>query len=140
MAEGEQDEQQLAFHAEQLRLALEQASTRLEALTGMREEKTQALGSLRGVKEGAVGDEVLVPVGGTTFVNAALQENKEVIMGVGAGYAMPRPIDKAIEVLERDVEALGSQIENLSAQAGRLEAEYSAIVQRLQGGQPSQSQ
>lgn len=139
MAQPEQpNPQQLAGQAEQLREHLEQASSRLEMLTNLRDEKQKGLESLRGVKNGAPGDEMLVPVGGTAFVNASLGENNEVIMGVGAEYAMPRPIDKAIESLEEDVRTLGTEIENLTAQAGRLEAEYTSIVQTLQSMQSGQ--
>ncbi len=109
-------------------------------LTQMRDEKQKGLTTLRGIKDSSPGDEMLVPVGGTAFVNASLAENKQVIMGVGADYAMPRPIDQAIESLETDVRALGSEIENLSAQAGRMEAEYTSIVQALQSMQAGPQQ
>lgn len=135
MNQQQPDPQEMAGRAEELRSHLEQASQSLETLTNQRDEKKRALETLRGVKESKVGDEMLVPVGGTTFVNASLEKNDKVLMGVGADYAMPRPIDDAIRSLEGDVEKLASRVEEVSAQAGQLEAEYTSIVQALQSAQ-----
>lgn len=140
MSQSQPDPQEMAGRAEELRGHLEHVTQSLETLTMHRDEKKRALETLRGVKDSKVGDEMLVPVGGTTFVNASLAENDMVLMGVGADYAMPRPIDEAIKSLEGDVERLSGRVEEVTSQAGQLEAEYTSIVQALQSQQRAGAQ
>jgi prefoldin alpha subunit len=134
------DPQQIAAQAEQLRAHLEQASGRLDYMSTLRDEKRQALDTLRAVEKGKAGDEILFPVGGNTFVRANLGENKQVVTGVGADYAMPRPVDQAIAAIEKDIEHLGGEVQNLTSQVTRLEAEYTSMVQALQGMQQGAAQ
>lgn len=126
------DPQQIALRAEELRGHLEMVSRQLEILSSHRDDSDQALATLRGLQATAPGDEALFPVGGNTFVAAQLGENREVIVGVGADYAMPRPVDKAIAALEEELSRLQDEIASLTTTAGRLEAEYSQLVQMLQ--------
>lgn len=132
--------EQLMTEAEELRSRLEMVSRQLDLLTNLKEDKTRAHETLQGLQSAKPGDEVLFPVGGNAFVAATLGKNDTVIKGVGADYAMQRPIGRAIEELKREVDTLDSDIQNLTQSAQQMEDRYQQIAQVLQqmGGPPQE--
>lgn len=122
--------------AEELRERLEMASRQLELMANMRDDKERAYETLQGVLKASPGDEILFPVGGNTFVSATLTDTKTVIKGIGAEYAMQRPVEKAVEELKAEMDTLDSDIQSLSRTAQQLEERYQQIAQMIQSMGP----
>lgn len=135
MAEGGE---QLMAEAEELRSRLEMVARQLDLLGNMKDEKARARQTLEGIKTAKPGDEILFPVGGDAFVAATLGENEAILKGVGAEYAMHRPIDKAIEELKNELDGLESDIQALSQSGQQMEDRYQQLAQVLNqmGGPP----
>lgn len=123
----------LIAQEEELRGRLQMYERQLDLLSNVREDKQRALTTLRGLKGAEAGTEVLLPIGGTTFVRASLADNATVLKGIGAGYSMPRDIDKAIDELKADVETVEGDIQKTSRAAGEIEARHAQIMEILQG-------
>ena len=125
----------LVAQEEELRGRLQLFERQLDMLMGMREDKQRAFATLEGLKDAEVGTEVLLPVGGTTFVRASLADNSSVLKGIGAGYAMPRELDAAITELRAELEVLDRDVQKTSQAASELEARHAQLMQVLQGAE-----
>lgn len=127
------DPNALMQEAEELRNRLEMVSRQLDLLSNLKEDKARGYETLVGMQTAKPGDEILFPVGGNTFVTATLGETGTVLKGVGADYAMQRPVDKALEELKGEMDTIDSDIQNLSRTAEQLEQRYQTVAETLQG-------
>lgn len=62
--------------------------------------------TLNGIKSQKSGSELLVPVGGGSFVHATLNDAEKIIMGVGAGVAIEKGVDESIGELKGRLDEL----------------------------------
>lgn len=129
---SEAELEQLMAQEEELRSRIALVERQLELVANARTDKERARQTLKGVESAEPGAELLFPIGGTTFVRAKLADNAEVIKGIGADYAMPRAVGKAIEELKAEIGALDNDMQGLSANARQLESRHQQIVQVLQ--------
>ena len=63
-----------------------------------------------------LGKEMFVPISPGIFVKATIADNKEVMVNVGAGVGVEKPVDKARELIVAQSEELGSIRETLVQQ------------------------
>lgn len=90
-----------------------------------------SLNSLKTVEEG---NPILVPVGGSVFINSAIGELEKVIVGVGASVSVEMSYDKAVEEVNARLEelekAMASVQEQLSQILAQLET-HQGMAERL---------
>jgi prefoldin alpha subunit len=107
------------------------------------EELSRAKSTLTDFIKSEVGDEMLIPVGSASYVKAKVSDNKNVLIGVGTGITMEKPIEEALALVEKRLQEMldaGKKlhesrqiIEMKAAQLNQvLESEY----QRM-GGAPA---
>ena len=128
MAEREDEVQSLLLEAEETRARLEMVTRQVELLTALRDDKRRAHETLEGVKTAKVGAEILVPVGGNTFVTATVKDTAAVLKGVGASYVLPRPLDVAVQELKKETDAMESDLAALAQNARSLEIRYQQLA------------
>jgi prefoldin alpha subunit len=114
---------------------------RLEVVVDAINDVGVAHTTLDGMKAVTQGSEVLVPVGGGSFVRASLTDVEKIIMGVGAGVAVEKPIDESItelksrlDELERARNALQEQLTQTAVRIEETRGTLSELV-RQGGGQ-----
>jgi prefoldin alpha subunit len=131
--------QQLDVYRRQIELA----GRNVEFLEGMLSDAEQARDALEQWKDAEKDAEVLVPLGGNTYVLAKVADASRAIVGLGAGYSAERPTIEAVKILEKRTEEIRDQVSKvtqavyeLQQQAAQLQdAVESAIQQGDQGGQ-----
>lgn len=64
------------------------------------EELARARETFTQYKDAEPGSELLIPVGGSSFVFAKVEINDKAIVGLGTGVSMEKPIDEAISLME----------------------------------------
>jgi prefoldin alpha subunit len=107
------------------------------------EELSRAKSTLTDFIKSEVGDEMLIPVGSASYVKAKVSDNKNVLIGVGTGITMEKPIEEALALVQKRLQEMldaGKKlhesrqiIEMKAAQLNQvLESEY----QRM-GGAPA---
>lgn len=69
---------------------------RLNILTAAMNEFALASSTLEGVKAQKTDADALIPVGGGSYVRAKLADVLKIVMGVGAGVAVEKPIEESI--------------------------------------------
>jgi prefoldin alpha subunit len=75
---------------------------RLDIINAAMNEFALASSTLEGIKSQESDADALIPVGGGSFVRAKLADISKIVVGVGAGVAIEKPIDLSItEIKDR---------------------------------------
>ena len=120
-----------------------QLQQRLQQVLGAVSELRLAQKSLGGLKTVESGTNLLVPVGGGTFVNAEMGVIDNVVVGIGAGVSLEMQyedalkdvndrladMEKAQASIEEQLGQILAQIETHQSMAERLSAEIQTAVQ-----------
>jgi len=100
---------------------------RLEVVDTALSEILIANSTLEGIKNKPKGTEALVPVGAGSFIRVELADSEKIVMGVGAGVSIEKPVNDSIESLksrQNDLEKLRMSLQEQLAQvASRIEDE-----------------
>ncbi|MDR0523942.1 MAG: prefoldin subunit alpha [Candidatus Methanoplasma sp.] len=123
--------------------ALDAYNVRLESMTRQvrmlqlsLEETSKAAEAMRALAGAKEGDEVLVPLGASSFASMSVPGEKKVIVGVGSGVSVEKSFDDALaymeagsreisEALKKAVATLSEAEEAASRLTAAVEQEYS---------------
>jgi len=97
------EEEELRGSLVQLRIYEGSARTlqaRLDILNAAMGEFVMASSTLEGIKTQKASADTLIPVGGGSFVRAKLDDVSKIVMGVGAGVAVEKPIEESISEIK----------------------------------------
>ena len=89
----------------------------------------EVLSNLENAKEKS---EVLVPIGGNTFLKTKIDDIKNVLIGVGSDIVVKKPISEAIDTINEQLENLKKSGEDLASEMQRLENKMREIEPELQ--------
>ena len=112
------------------------------------DEVNLAAESLRAFKDAKEGDEILVPVGASTFIPVQVTGNRKVIVGIGSNISVEKDVAESVdymnangteinEALKKSVDALNEAQNGLAAVSNAIQQEY-ANRQNAAAGQPMQ--
>jgi len=73
--------------------------------------------------------EILVPVGGNTFLKATLEDKENVLVGVGADVVLKKPMPEAISTIKE-------QLENLKNAGDKLGNQMKDLEEKMRGLEP----
>jgi prefoldin alpha subunit len=73
---------------------------RLEIVNAAMNEFSVASTTLQGIKTQKTDEDALIPVGGGSYVRVKLSDISKIVMGVGAGVAIEKPIDDSINEIK----------------------------------------
>jgi len=95
------------------------------------------LNNLENVKDNA---DFLIPIGGSTFINAKSSNVSKVLFDIGSGYVIEKnigeaiaKIDKRVEDLHKTQESLSSMMEKMQMEAMDISAKAQELYQEKQG-------
>ena len=105
------------------------------------EELGRAKETLVQYQKASEGDELLVPVGGNSFVFAKVATNAKAIVGIGTGVSVEKSMDEAIKTMDDRATELIDSMKKLTdrrmaieEQAATLSQAVDQELQALQGG------
>ncbi|MBC7108371.1 MAG: prefoldin subunit alpha [Methanomassiliicoccales archaeon] len=96
------------------------------------EEHMRAKSTLTSVSKSEEGTEILVPVGGNSFVFAKVASNKKAIVGIGSGISVEKPMDEAVKTIESRLQELIDTFNKLGERRSALEAQSSQLTRKIQ--------
>ena len=129
---------------------MESYKERVEALTRQvqvlrvsLDEVTMTNEALRAFKDAKEGDEIMVPVGASSFVTVKVTANKNVVVNIGSNVSVEKDVDDAIQYMDANnaeiSEAYKKTVEALNSAQQAL-ADLNAAVQQgykeIQARQP----
>ena len=143
MASVSKEEEELRKLSVQLRLLEQTAETlqsRINMLNAARTDLTYANMTLDGVGKEKEKAELLVPIGGSSYVEVKLANPDKVVVGLGAGVSVEKTVPEAkallrerLGALDKSMQAAQQQFtqvaERIKADRNRLESLLAAVRQ-----------
>jgi prefoldin alpha subunit len=123
----QEDLMRLDAYRNQLNALLQQH----QILAASRQEHVRARESLEGVDRAAAGTELLLPLGGETFVRGSVDTKSPVLVGVGSGIVVEMERPKVVELLAERLVRIEQALRDLEGQMGNLDERIQALSQRL---------
>jgi len=114
---------------------------RLDIINAAMNEFALASSTLEGIKSQRSDADALIPVGGGSFVRAKLADISKIVVGVGAGVAIEKPIDLSITEIKDRIAGLDKARTTLQEQLNqtliRLEENREKLneIVKKQGGE-----
>jgi prefoldin alpha subunit len=117
---------------EQYKEQLEQQSSYIQAAIL---DYNKAKITLENIKDTKIENEILVPIGGNTFITAKASDTSKVLYNIGAGYVTEKKatdviknIDEKIEELQKSQEKVISLIQNIELQANEASEKAQKLI------------
>jgi len=89
---------------------------RLEIVNAALNEFSLASTTLEGVKTQKTDEDALIPVGGGSYVRVKLSDISKIVMGVGAGVAVEKPIEDSVNEFKERITDLDKARTSLQEQ------------------------
>ena len=118
---SEEQAQQLMQQMQMLENYFTELSRKEESLYGMIREATSAVESIKSLG-GKSESTTLVPIGMGSFVKAKISSDEKLILNLGAGAAVEKDRNSAINFLESRIKELEVAIQDTSAQKQQVMA------------------
>lgn len=114
---------------------VEALSRQVQVLRVSLDEVTMASDALKAFKDAKDGDEILVPVGASSFIPVKVTGNRSVIVGIGSNVSVEKDVSESVEymdangaeineALKKTVEALNETQNALSNLSAAIQNEY----------------
>jgi len=102
-----------------------------QILSASRQDHGRARESLEGVDRAPPGVELLLPLGGETFVRGSVDRSAPVLVGVGSGIVVEMERPKVVELLAERSVRIDEALRDLEGQMGSLDERIQALSNRL---------
>jgi prefoldin alpha subunit len=102
-----------------------------EILSASRQDHVRARESLEGVDRAPDAAELLLPLGGETFVRGSVDRTAPVLVGVGSGVVAEMERPKVIELLAERTVRIEQALRDLEGQMTSLDERIQALSSRL---------
>ena len=76
--------------------------------------------------------DILIPIGGGTFINGVLTDHSKVLVDIGAGYVTEKSIDGAVKKIEERIKTLQENHEKVMSMGQKLQNEANELSQKTQ--------
>ncbi|MGD0588705.1 MAG: prefoldin subunit alpha [Thermoplasmata archaeon] len=102
-----------------------------QILSASRQDHGRARESLEGVDRAPANVELLLPLGGETFVRGSVDRSAPVLVGVGSGIVVEMERPKVVELLAERSVRIDQALRDLEGQMGSLDERIQALSNRL---------
>ena len=133
MTKDEELAKQMAL-IEQYKEQLSQLETQYSYVQAAINEYTKARMTVEQLNKIEDGSDILLPIGGSTFIDANAKKTSNVLFDVGAGIVLEKSVEEVIKKIDERVNSLQRTQERISSTAQQIQdeaAETSAKAQKL---------
>ena len=130
MAPRGKEEEELRKLSVEMRFLEQTAETlqqRISMINAAINDLTYANATLEGVEQEKENAELLVPVGGSSYVKVKLAASDKIVIGLGAGVSVEKPLAEAKSMLKE-------RLDELEKSAMSAQQQFSQIVERINTG------
>jgi prefoldin alpha subunit len=129
----QEDLLRLEAYRNQLSASLQQH----QVLTASRADHDRARESLEGVDRAPADAELLIPLGGETFVRGSVDRKAPVLIGVGSGVVVEMDRAKAVELIAQRTGKIDQAVRDLEGQMNALDERIQLLSRRLESMSPA---
>ena len=137
-AGNEEEARKLSMQLRYFEQTAENLQQRLSMLNAALTDLSYANMTLESIEQEKENAQMLVPIGGSGYINVKLADSNKVIIGLGAGVSIEKTVPEAKEIVKQRMEELqktqvsaqqqlGQISERISQDRGRLESLLSGI-------------
>ncbi|MBU6997311.1 MAG: prefoldin subunit alpha [Theionarchaea archaeon] len=106
----EMNEQELALNIQVLQEQGRILASNVERLSIYLQELATSRATLEGMQSLKKGDEILVPIGASSFIRARIDDTEKVIVGVGSNVSVDKTLDDAATSMQERIDLVESRI------------------------------
>ena len=128
---SEEQAQQLLQQMQMLENMFSELSQKENSIVNIIRDANSAVKSIQGIKENP-DSESLVPVGMGTFIKAKTIPNEKVVVNVGAGVAIEKDHNSALNFLESKIKELELALQETNSQRQQIAANIEQGKQQMQ--------
>ena len=135
MAAKRKEEEELRKLSVEMRFLEQTAETlqqRISMVNAAMTDLTYASMTLEGVEKEQENAELLVPIGGGSYVKAKLTNSDKVIVGMGAGVSIEKSVSEAKAILKERLDELGKSLVAAQQQFGQIAERINSGRNRLE--------
>ena len=129
---NEQELRQAMSTLEIFRAQLESIAQNQQLIQISLEELERAIETLNQYQRAKEGDELLVPIGGNSFVFAKVATNSKAIVGVGTGISVEKSMEEAIKTMDDRSKELFDTMSKLNERRMAIEEQANVLSQTVQ--------
>ncbi|HJW98497.1 MAG TPA: prefoldin subunit alpha [Candidatus Bathyarchaeia archaeon] len=123
-SKGEEELQKLSMEMRLLEQTAEALQSRMSMVNAASNDLLYAQAALEGLGKEADKSEILVPIGGTSYIRARLENPDKVIVGMGAGVSVEKTREEAKEIVKK-------RLEDIDKTRKSVQQQYSQIAERI---------
>ncbi|WP_297534930.1 prefoldin subunit alpha [Thermococcus sp.] len=135
----EKEMEKLAYEYQLLQAQAQLLAQNLELLTLGREEFRAVKETLEELKKTEGEVEILVPIGAGSFLKGRIIDKENAIVSVGAGYAVEKNLDSAIEYLGKRIKEYDGAIAKTQEALRKIEEQLGELARKVQEIQAGKS-
>ena len=123
-SKGEEELQKLSIEMRLLEQTAEALQSRMTMVNTAANDLMYAQATLEGLEKEAEKSEILVPIGGTSYIRAKLDNIDQVIVGMGAGVSVEKTREEAKEIIKK-------RLEDLDKTRKSIQQQYTQVAERI---------
>ena len=123
-SKGEEELQKLSIEMRLLEQTAEALQSRMTMVNTAANDLLYAQATLQGLEKEAEKSEILVPIGGTSYIRAKLDNIDQVIVGMGAGVSVEKTREEAKEIIKK-------RLEDLDKTRKSIQQQYTQVAERI---------
>ncbi|MCX8204582.1 MAG: prefoldin subunit alpha [Candidatus Nezhaarchaeota archaeon] len=104
---------------------------RITLLSTFLNELQAAINTIEGAEKTGEGAEVLIPIGGASYIKAKLTHGDKVIVGIGAGVAVEKSLGGARKFFEERVSEVSQALASVQGQLTSIMSRMSQIEPKI---------
>lgn len=124
---NEQDPRALAMQYQELKKRAEAIQQQLTMVKFSVDDCTKVLKTIEELVNVEEGTEMMFPIGSGSFVYANITSADKVVVDIGSGVSVERPLDDAKQIMEKRKAELEKAYENMNASLAQLSQQMQAI-------------
>jgi len=143
-SKSEEELRRITVELRRLEQTAEVLQSRMNMINAVTTDLTYANMTLEGLKKEKENSELLVPVGGTSYIRAKLEDTNKVIVGIGGGVSTEKTwqeaediIKKRLEGLRRTSSAIQHQFAEVAEKINQNREKFETLVATLRQGKVS---
>lgn len=119
-SKGEEELRKLSVEMRFLEQTAEAIQSRINVVNAAITDLTYANMALEGLEKEKENSELLVPIGGNSYIKAKLENPDKIIVGMGAGISVEKTLQEAKEIIKKRQESLEKTKTSLQQQLAQV--------------------
>ncbi|MEM2118331.1 MAG: prefoldin subunit alpha [Candidatus Bathyarchaeia archaeon] len=137
-SKSEEELRKLSVEIRVLEANAETVQSRINMVNAVITDLSYASMTLEGLEKEKENSELMVPIGGNSYIKARLDNPDKVIVGMGAGVSIEKTLQEAKEIIKKRLEnlentriALQQQLAQIAERIGEDREKFEALVATL---------